>query len=114
MALGADTIIGLGAFAPPALHATAARLVAQAHWCNVVVSNIPAPQVPLYLAGARLEASYPAMNLKEDCGLSVACTSASGTMAFGLTADWDLVRDIDVLVRGIGSAIDDLDAAAGP
>ena len=114
MAVGADTIIGLGAYAPPALHATAARLVAQAHWCNVVVSNIPAPQVPLYLAGARLEASYPAMNLKEDCGLSVACTSAAGTMAFGLTADWDLVPDIDVLVRGIGSAIDDLDAAAGP
>jgi diacylglycerol O-acyltransferase len=114
MAVGADTIIGLGAYAPPALHATAARLVAQAHWCNVVVSNIPAPQVPLYLAGAPLEASYPAINLKEDCGLSVACTSAAGTMAFGLTADWDLVPDIDVLVRGIGSAVDDLDAAAGP
>jgi WS/DGAT/MGAT family acyltransferase len=112
MALGADTIIGLGAYAPPALHATAARLIAQARWCNVVVSNIPAPQVPLYLAGAPLEASYPAMNLKEDCGLSVACTSAAGTMAFGLTADWDSVPDIDVLAKGIESAIDDLARAA--
>ena len=114
MAVGADTIIGLGAYAPPALHATAARLIAQARWCNLVVSNIPAPQVPLYLAGAPLEASYPAMNLKEDCGLSVACTSAAGTMAFGLTADWDSVPDIDVLARGIESAIDDLARAAGP
>jgi diacylglycerol O-acyltransferase / wax synthase len=113
MAMGADTIIGLGAYAPPALHATAARLIAQARWCNLVVSNIPAPQVPLYLAGAPLEASYPAMNLKEDCGLSVACTSAAGTMAFGLTADWDRVPDIDVLARGIESAIDDLARAAG-
>lgn len=113
MAVGADTIIGLGAYAPPALHATAARLVAQARWYNLVVSNIPAPQVPLYLAGAPLEASYPAMNLKEDCGLSVACTSAAGTMAFGLTADWDRVPDIDVLARGIESAIDDLAKAAG-
>ena len=113
MAVGADTIIGLGAYAPPALHATAARLIAQARWCNLVVSNIPAPQVPLYLAGAPLEASYPAMNLKEDCGLSVACTSAAGTMAFGLTADWDRVPDIDVLARGIESAIDDLAMAAG-
>jgi hypothetical protein len=112
MAVGADTIIGLGAYAPPALHATAARLIAQARWCNLVVSNIPAPQVPLYLAGAPLEASYPAMNLKEDCGLSVACTSAAGTMAFGLTADWDSIPDIDVLARGIESAIDDLAAAA--
>ncbi len=113
MAVGADTIIGLGAYAPPALHATAARLIAQARWCNLVVSNIPAPQVPLYLAGAPLEASYPAMNLKEDCGLSVACTSAAGTMAFGLTADWDIVPDLDVLSRGIESAIDDLEKAAG-
>jgi WS/DGAT/MGAT family acyltransferase len=113
MAVGADTIIGLGAYAPPALHATAARLIAHARWCNLVVSNIPAPQVPLYLAGAPLEANYPAMNLKEDCGLSVACTSAAGTMAFGLTADWDRVSDLGVLARGIESAIDDLSKAAG-
>ncbi|MBA3363830.1 MAG: DUF1298 domain-containing protein, partial [Actinobacteria bacterium] len=114
MAVGADTIIGLGAYAPPGLHATAARLVAQARWCNLVVSNIPAPQVPLYLAGAPLEASYPAMNLKEDCGLSVACTSAAGAMAFGLTADWDRVPDLDVLARGIESAIDALEKAPRP
>ena len=113
MAVGADTIIGLGAFAPPALHATAARLIAQARWCNVVVSNIPAPQVPLYLAGAPLEASYPAMNLKEDCGLSIACTSAAGTMAFGLTADWDLVPDLEILARGVEAATDELATAAG-
>jgi diacylglycerol O-acyltransferase len=69
--------------------------------------------VPLYLAGAPLEASYPAMNLKEDCGLSVACTSAAGTMAFGLTADWDRVPDLDVLTVGIESAIDELEKAAG-
>jgi WS/DGAT/MGAT family acyltransferase len=113
MAVGADTIIGLGAYAPPALHATAARLIAQARWCNLVVSNIPAPQVPLYFAGAPLRASYPAMNLKEDCGLSVACTSAAGTMAFGLTADWDQIPDIEVLARGIESEVDLLAEAAG-
>ncbi|MCD6021436.1 MAG: acyltransferase [Actinomycetia bacterium] len=108
MAVGADTIIGLGAYAPPALHATAARLIAQARWCNLVVSNIPAPQVPLYFAGAPLEASYPAMNLKEDCGLSVACTSGAGTMAFGFTADWDRIPDIEVLARGVESEVDRL------
>ena len=113
MAVGADTIIGLGAYAPPALHAAAARLVAQARWCNLVVSNVPAPQVPLYFAGAPLEASYPAMNLKEDCGLSVACTSAAGTMAFGLAADWDRVPDIEVLARGLESEVDALAEAAG-
>ncbi|HET6792595.1 MAG TPA: wax ester/triacylglycerol synthase family O-acyltransferase [Actinomycetota bacterium] len=113
MAVGADTIIGLGAFAPPALHAAAARLIAQARWCNLVVSNIPAPQLPLYFAGAPLQASYPAMNLKEDCGLSVACTSAAGTMAFGLTADWDRIPDIEVLARSVESEVDRLAEVAG-
>jgi diacylglycerol O-acyltransferase len=113
VALSADSIIGLGAYAPPSLHATAARLVSRARWFNLVVSNIPAPQVPLYLAGARLLRSYPAMPLGENCALSVACTSLGGSMAFGLTADWDALKDLDVLARGIEAAIDDLAAAAG-
>jgi diacylglycerol O-acyltransferase len=112
MAVSADAIIGLGAYAPPALHAMAARLVSRGRWFNLVVSNIPAPQMPLYLGGARLEANYPAMPLGEHGGLSIACTSLGGTMAFGLTADWDAVRDIDVLARGIEEGVDDLDRAA--
>jgi diacylglycerol O-acyltransferase / wax synthase len=113
MAVSADSIIGLGAYAPPALHAMAARLVSRGRWFNLVVSNIPAPQMPLYMAGARLVASFPAMPLGENCGLSIACTSLAGTMAFGLTADWDAVRDIDVLARGIEGSIDGLAAVAG-
>jgi diacylglycerol O-acyltransferase len=113
VAVSADSIIGLGAYAPPALHATAARLISRARWFNLVVSNIPAPQVPLYLAGARLLTSYPAMPLAENSALSVACTSLGGTMAFGLTADWDALKDLDVLARGIESAIDDLAVVAG-
>jgi WS/DGAT/MGAT family acyltransferase len=105
MAVGADSIIALGAYAPPALHAMAARLVSRGHWFNLVVSNIPAPQVPMYLAGARLLASYPSMPLGEDSGLSVACTSLGGTMAFGLTADWDAVPDIGLLAAGIDRSL---------
>jgi diacylglycerol O-acyltransferase len=112
MAVSADKIIGLGAYAPPALHAMAARLVSRNRWFNLVVSNIPAPQVPMYLAGARLEASFPAMPLGESCALSIACTSLGGTMAFGLTADWDALRDIAVLARGIESAFAELAAIA--
>jgi hypothetical protein len=112
MAVGADSIIGLGAYAPGALHATAARLISRGRWFNLVVSNVPAPQVPLYVAGARLAASYPAMPLGERCGLSVACTSLGGTLAFGLTADWDAVPDLDVLARGIEAAVASLEGAA--
>ena len=111
MAVGADSIIGLGAYAPPALHAMAARMISRGRWMNLVVSNVPAPQVPLYVAGHRLVASYPAMPVGENCGLSVACTSLGGTMAFGLTADWDAVRDIDVLARGIEAEVAALEAA---
>lgn len=114
MALSADSIIGLGAYAPPALHAMAARLISRGRWFNLVVSNIPAPQVPIYLAGARLEASYPAMPLAENCGLSVACTSLGGTMAFGLTADWDAVPDVEVLASGIEHGVRELEVAAAP
>jgi diacylglycerol O-acyltransferase / wax synthase len=112
MAVGADTIIGLGAYAPPALHSMAARLASRGRWFNLVVSNVPAPQVPLYLAGAQLVASYPSMPLGERSGLSIACTSLAGTMAFGLTADWDSVPDVEVLARGIESAVDELGEAA--
>ena len=76
------------------------------------MSNVPAPQVPLYLAGAPLVASYPAMPLGERCGLSIACTSLAGTMAFGLTGDWDSTPDIEVLARGIETSIDELEKAA--
>jgi WS/DGAT/MGAT family acyltransferase len=112
MAVSADSIIGLGAYAPPALHAMAARLISRGRWFNLVVSNVPAPQVPLYIAGAKLEASYPAMPLGETSGLSIACTSLGGTMAFGLTADWDAVPDVAILARGIEHGVDALEAAA--
>jgi WS/DGAT/MGAT family acyltransferase len=114
MAESADQIIALGAYAPPALHVAAARLASRGRWFNLVVSNVPAPQVPVYLAGAPLLASYPSMPLGENAALSVACTSLGGTMAFGLTADWDAVPDLDVLSRGIERAVDRLtDVARG-
>ena len=112
MAERADQIIALGAHAPPALFAAAARLASRGGWFNLSVSNVPAPQAPMYLAGAPLLASYPAMPLGENAALSVACTSLGGTMAFGLTADRDAVPDLEVLSRGIERAIDRLTAIA--
>jgi diacylglycerol O-acyltransferase / wax synthase len=110
MAVGADSIIGLGALAPAAIHAMAARVVSRARWFNLVVSNVPAPQIPLYLGGARMLATYPGMPLAENCGLSIACTSLAGTMAFGLTADWDAVPDVEKLARAIEGGLEELAA----
>ena len=113
MAMGADAIIGLGAFAPGGLLAAAARLTSRRPWFNLVVSNIPGPQQPMYLAGARLVASYPSIPLGENSALSIACSSLAGTMAFGITADWDAVPDIDRLADALDDALAELAKAAG-
>jgi diacylglycerol O-acyltransferase / wax synthase len=113
MAMSAESIINLGTYAPPTLHAMAARLVSKARWFNVVVSNVPGPQLPMYIAGARLLASYPMMPLAENVGLSIAVTSLAGTMGFGLTGDWDGVPDIDFLAASLLEALQDLVKAAG-
>lgn len=113
MAISADAIISLGAYAPAGFLAAAARIVSFGPWFNLVVSNIPGPPQPLYLAGARLLASYPAMPLGRNAALSIACTSLGGTMGFGITADRDAVPDVEVLAEALRDAIDDLAKAAG-
>ena len=113
MAMSADTIISLGAYAPGGLLAAAARAASLGPWFNLVVSNIPGPQQPMYLAGARLVASYPAMPLNRNSALSIACSSLGGTMAFGVTADWDAMPDVGVVADGMEEALDELAKVAG-
>ncbi len=113
-AVGAEFFMNIGLWAPPTIHATAARLAARTRMFNLVVSNVPGPQIPLYICGARLLALYPIMPLGETVGLSVAVTSLGGTMAFGLVGDWDALPDIEVLADGIRESIAELkEAAAG-
>jgi diacylglycerol O-acyltransferase len=112
-AVGAEFLMNIGMWAPPTIHAMAARLAARSRLINLVVSNVPGPQVPLYVAGARLLAYYPTMPLAETTGLSVAVTSLAGTMAFGVTADWDTLPDIDLLAHGLEDSLAELQKAAG-
>jgi hypothetical protein len=112
-AVGAEFLMNIGMWAPPTIHGMAARLAARGRFINLVVSNVPGPQIPLYIAGARLVASYPIMPIAENMGLSIACTSLSGTMAFGLTADWDTVPDIEYLAAAMDESLAELLKAAG-
>ncbi len=112
-AVGAEFLMNIGIWAPPTIHAMAARLAARSRVINLVVSNVPGPQVPMYIGGAKLLAQYPFMPIAESVGLSIAVTSLAGTMAFGVTADWDTLPDIDVLVEGIDEALGELRKAAG-
>jgi len=113
MAMSADTIIGLGAYAPGGLLAGAARLASRGPWFNLTVSNIPGPPQPLYMAGARLVAQYPAIPLGENSALSIACTSLGGTMAFGLTGDWDGIPDLERLGFALEESLVEVSKAAG-
>ncbi|MGH2829130.1 MAG: WS/DGAT/MGAT family O-acyltransferase [Actinomycetota bacterium] len=112
-AVAAAMLMNLGQWAPPTIHGLAARAIARQRLINLVVSNVPGPQVPLYLAGAKMLVTYPIMPLGETVALSVAVTSLSGVMGFGFTADWDAVPDIDVLPLGLRAGIDELKKAAG-
>lgn len=112
-AVGAEFLMNIGMWAPPTIHGMAARLAARSRVINLVVSNVPGPQVPLYIAGARLLAQYPVMPIAENMGLSIACTSLAGVMAFGITADWDTLPDIEFLAAAMDEALAELLKTAG-
>jgi diacylglycerol O-acyltransferase len=112
-AVGAEFLMSVGSWAPPTIHAMAARLASRTRLINLVVSNVPGPQMPMYIAGARLLAQYPIMPIAETMGLSIAVTSLAGTMAFGFTADWDTLPDIEFLTQACEDSLGGLQKAAG-
>ena len=112
-AVAAGFLMNIGTWAPPTIHAMAARAVVRARLINLVVSNVPGPQVPMFIAGAKLLAQYPIMPIAENMGLSIAVTSLVGTMAFGITADWDTLPDIETLAQAMDESLAELRKAAG-
>jgi hypothetical protein len=78
----------------------------------LVVTNIPGPQVPLYLLGAEMETCYPVVNLLPNQGLGVALFSYAGKLFWGFVADWDVVPDLHEFVRCIETAFAELAMAA--
>jgi WS/DGAT/MGAT family acyltransferase len=114
-AVGARTLTELAGFASPTILSQAARLQQRQRAFNVVVTNVPGPQVPLYLLGRRLRALYPVLPLAERQALAIAVTSYDGRLGFGLLADYDALPDLDVLADALRASIDALAAgAAGP
>ena len=112
-AVGAEILTHLSGFAPPTIMAQAARLQARQRLFNLVVTNIPGPQFPLYLLGRELEAIYPMVPLAENTALGIAILSYNGQLNFGLVADFDALADVEVLADELRASIDELVAAAG-
>ncbi len=109
-AVGADTLAGLGGFAPPTMHALGTRLggMVSRRLYNVVITNGPGPQTPLYAAGARMVSTYPVTPLGREHALSIGMTSYDGGVYYGLYADRDAMPDADVLGRGVLDALQEL------
>jgi len=111
-ALGAEMISRFNDFAPPTLLAQAARINFSTRLFNMVVTNVPGPQVPIYLLGRELEDVFPVGFLPPRQALFVAIMSYNGGMNFGLLADYDSMDDIDVIASGIERALTELAAEA--
>jgi WS/DGAT/MGAT family acyltransferase len=111
-AVGAQVLTSLSGFAPPTIVAQATRLQSRQRFFNVVVTNVPGPQFPLYMLGRRLEAIYPLVPLAKNTALGIAIMSYDGQLGFGLTADFDALQDVETLAEEIRSCIEELAAAA--
>ena len=107
-ALGAEVIARFNDFAPPTLLAQASRLNFSTRLFNLIVTNVPGPQIPLYVLGRELQDVFPVAFLPEHHALAVAIMSYNGGIDFGLLADYDAMDDVGVIAGRIESAIAEL------
>ncbi|HKO29422.1 MAG TPA: wax ester/triacylglycerol synthase family O-acyltransferase [Solirubrobacteraceae bacterium] len=114
-ALPAGLLQDANQFIPPALFSRAARLTfslgasraSRPAW-NLVISNVPGPQFPLYMAGARLMAHYPISVITDGMGLNITVMSYCGHLDFGIVADREQMPDVWSLMGWLGEALEEL------
>lgn len=110
-AIGAAAMTEMENFMPPTVLARAARLGFSSRLYNLLVTNVPGPQFPVYLLGRQMLALYPIAFLAPEHLLAVGIVSYHGQVNIGLIADYDGVPDLDVLAKEVGAALDELVAA---
>jgi len=120
-ALPASLLQDANNFIPPALFTRAARLTfawtsnprLRPTW-NLVVSNVPGPQIPLYCAGALLEAIYPVSVIMDGLGLNITVMSYNGSLDIGIVADRDAMADVGSMNRWLADELEALGEPAFP
>jgi diacylglycerol O-acyltransferase len=112
-AVGAQVLTELTGFAPPTIMAQAGRLMARQRFFNIVVTNVPGPQFPLYLLGRRLLDPFPMVPLAKNQALGVALLSYDGRINFGLVGDYDLLWDLEEFAADLEESLTELAEAAG-
>ncbi len=110
----APAIAGMAGFAPPTLHSLGARLASSlsSRLFNLVITNVPGPQIPLYLGHAQMLSTYPVVPLARGQALSVGLTSYDGGVYYGLYGDRDAMHDLEVLAQCLTDSLAELVDAA--
>ncbi|HEU0024511.1 MAG TPA: wax ester/triacylglycerol synthase family O-acyltransferase [Thermoleophilaceae bacterium] len=111
-ALGAEVIAGLTGFAPPTLLAQASRLNFSTRLFNLIVTNVPGPQFPLYILGREMESIVPVAFLPENHALAIAIMSYNGKVHFGLLGDYDAMGDLESFGELLEDSLAELGEAA--
>ncbi len=104
-AVGASLLTDLADFAPPTILGQAGRLQSRQRFFNMVVTNVPGPQFPLYLMGRELEAIYPMVPLAKRQAVCFGIMSYNGQVNFGLTGDYEAMADIDSLAHDLSESL---------
>ncbi|WP_067687826.1 WS/DGAT/MGAT family O-acyltransferase [Nocardia jejuensis] len=106
----ARTLVHMAGFAPASLHAMSVRSASTfaEHTFNLVITNAPGPQQPMYIGGARMLEMYPVSPLLRFQALSIGLTSYDGRVFYGLTADRDAMADIAVLTASVHESMEEM------
>ncbi|HZB77833.1 MAG TPA: WSD1 family O-acyltransferase, partial [Solirubrobacteraceae bacterium] len=111
-AVGGEVLAGMQALAPPTILTQASRLNFSTRLFNLLVTNVPGPQFPLYLLGRELRDLFPVAFLPKGHALAVAVMSYDGGMDFGLLGDYDAMPDLDAFGELLADSADELLEAA--
>jgi len=111
-ALGAEMISNVQSFAPPTILAQAARINFSTRLFNLIVTNVPGPQFPLYVQGRRMLDVFPVAFLPRDHGLAIAIMSYDGRINFGLLGDYDALPELATIGEGIEASVAEMVALA--
>ena len=107
-AVGAEVLTSMQQFAPPTILAQASRLNFSTRLFNLLVTNVPGPQFPLYVQGREMTSVFPIAFLPKDHALAIAIMSYNGQMNFGLLGDYDAMPDLGAVGEAIESSLAEL------
>jgi WS/DGAT/MGAT family acyltransferase len=107
-AVGAEILTKITDFAPPTIASQAARLQPAQRFFNLVVTNVPGPQFPLYVLGRRMESIFPLVPLARRQALCVGIMSYNGQIDFGLVGDYDAMADLDSFGLDLEGAVEEI------